>query len=246
MNTRDLTKAFNKKFQTSKTESTIKSTLQNHKIRCGRKHGERLIIRFQIFTEKQIQFLRDKYKDISTKEMTDRFNKRFKKDKKTFDQIKCALANRGISSGRTGFFPKGKKPWNTGTKGLTCANSGSFKTGQAPPNRKPLGAERICSKDGYILIKVAERDPHTDFPTRWKHKKVHVWEQAHGPVPEGKVVAFIDSVKTNCELDNLMLISRAELLNLNRLGYKDAPAELKPSILALTKLQVKTWEKEKC
>ncbi|KKK99275.1 hypothetical protein LCGC14_2634360, partial [marine sediment metagenome] len=121
----------------------------------------------------------------------------------------------------------------------------SFKKGTIPPNRNPLGTERICSKDGFILIKIAEKNPYTGFPTRYKHKHVYIWEQANGPAPKGMVVAFIDGDKTRCELDNLMLISRAELLNLNRYGYKDMPAELKPSVLALSKLQVKTWAKEK-
>jgi len=79
-----------------------------------------------------------------------------------------------------------------------------------PPNRKPLGAEHICSKDGFILMKVPERDPHTGFPTRYKHKHVHIWEQAHGPVP-----------------------------------YKNTPDSIKPSVLALSTLEVKTWKREK-
>ena len=121
----------------------------------------------------------------------------------------------------------------------------SFKKGNAPPNRKPLFSERVCPKDGFILIKVPERNPYTGFPTRYKHKHVYVYEQEHGPVPEGMVVALIDGDKTNCEPENLMLISRATLLNLNQLGYKDMPDKLKPSVLALAKLQVKTWAKEK-
>ena len=151
------------------------------------------------------------------------------------------------TSGRTGQFEKGHRPWNTGTKGqgLTTANKGSFKKGHVSPNRKPLGSERICSKDGYILIKVAEKDPHTGFPTRYKHKHIYAWEQAHGPVPQGMVVAFKDSDKTHCELENLMVISRAELLCLNQKGYKGMPAELKPNVRVLVKLQVKTWAKEK-
>jgi len=108
-----------------------------------------------------------------------------------------------------------------------------------------LWTERVCPKDGFILMKVPERNPYTGTPTRYKHKHVWVWEQEHGPVPEGMVVVFIDSDKTRCGFDNLMLISRAELLCLNRHGYKDMPVDLKPSVLALSKLQVKTWGKEK-
>ena len=114
-----------------------------------------------------------------------------------------------------------------------------------PANLKPIGHERIRPKDGFILIKVVEKNPYTGSPTRYKHKHVHVWEQANGPVPEGMVVALRDSDKTNCEPDKLMLISQAELLELNRHGYRNVPVEIKPSVLALTKLKVKTWAKEK-
>lgn len=59
------------------------------------------------------------------------------------------------------------------------------------------------------------------------------------------VVAFKDSDKTHCELENLMLISRAELLWLNQLDYKGTPAELKPVVKLLAELKIKTFTKEK-
>jgi len=244
MNVRGLTKAFNNRFGMEKTETAIKSSLENYKIRCGRAPGNRLISRLRIFTEEQARFIRYKYKGKSLAEITVLFNHRFG-TRKTEAQIKAFTGNRHITSGRTGHFPRGHRPWNTGTKGLTGANKMSFKKGNAPPNRKPLWAERVCSKDGFILMKVPERDPHTGFPTRYKHKHVYVWEQAHGPVPEGMVVAFIDGEKSHWELENLMLISRAELLNLNRHGYKNMPADLKPSVLALSTLEVIMWKREK-
>lgn len=76
-------------------------------------------------------------------------------------------------------------------------------------------------------------------------KHVHVWEQTHGPVPDGMVVVFRDGDKLNINPQNLMIVSRAELLRLNKRGYKNAPADLKPSILALAKLEVKTFSKQK-
>jgi hypothetical protein len=241
MNTRSLALAFNAQFGMDKTEVAIKSALQNHRIFCGRKHKDRLISRLRIYTTEQAQFLRDNYAGRSIAELTAMFNDRFGTDM-TEQQIKTFVSNRGITSGRTGCFEKGNKPWNTGTKGLTVANATSFKKGNVPANRNPLGFERIDSKDGYILIKIAEQDPYTGFPTRYKHKHVHIWEQAHGrPVPEGMIVAFRDSDRRNIEPENLMLISRAELLRLNKNGYKDAPDELKPSVLALSKLEVKTF-----
>jgi len=246
MSVRDLAKSFNKEFGTEKTEGQIKSTLQNHKLRCGRKPKDRLINRLRLFTSGQITFLRDNYVGRSVVELTKLFNERFGVSL-TREQIKTAVANRRITSGRTGCFPKGHRPWNCGTKGqgLTGANSGSFKKGNVPANRKPLLTTRVCPKDGFILMKIPETDPYTGFPTRYKHKHVYIWEQKHGPRPKGMVVAFIDGDKTNCEPENLMLITRAELLNLNRHGYKSVPNSLKSSVLALSTLQVKTWRKEK-
>ena len=246
MNIRSLTKAFNAKFGMEKSETAIKNTLNNHCIKCGRAHKDRLISRLRIYTEEQAQFIAENYFSRSIEELKALFNNRFGTSM-TWQQIKSFVHNRGIISGRTGHFKKGHMPWNGGTKGqrLTTANKSSFKKGNAPKNRKPLGHERIDPRDGYIMIKVAEKNPHTGWPTRYKHKHVHIWEQENGPVPEGMIVAFKDGDPGYCEMDNLMLISMAELLNLNHHGYKAIPAELKPSVLALSKLQVKTHSLKK-
>jgi len=243
MNIRDLAKAINKHFGLNKTEGEIKSALQNHKIRCGRAHKDRLINRYRLFSDEQNKYLKENYTGRSVAELTDLFNDKFGTYMKK-SQIKTAVKNRKLISGRTGCFPKGHKSWNTGTKGLCKPNSGSFKKGSVPANLKPLGSEKICPRDGYVLMKVPEQDPHTGFSTRWKHKQVHVWEQNNGPVPDGFAVLLKDGDRLNCDdPDNLILVSRAELLRLNKHGYKDTPDELKPSVLVLAKLEVKTFEK---
>ena len=246
MNVRDLSRAFNRKFDTKKTECALKSALKKHGILCGRTGRDRLISPRRIYSDEQVQFVRDNCPHMPKKELLKRFNARFGTEI-TLSKLKALMANRKVNSGRTGCFPKGHRPWNYGTKGqgLTGPNKKSFKKGNIPPNRKPLWHERICSKDGFILMKVPEKNPYTGFPTRYKHKHVWVWEQEHGPVPDGHVVFFIDGDKTNCVPGNLMLIQRAELLRLNQHGYKDAPEELKPSILALSRLQVKAWAKKR-
>jgi len=64
-------------------------------------------------------------------------------------------------------------------------------------------------------------------------------------VPKGHVVAFVDGNPKNCALDNLMLLTRTELLYLNQYGYKEQPDELKPSVLALVRLAAKADLREK-
>lgn len=241
MNVRDLTLAFNSHFCLKKTESSIRSALRKYKIRCGRNGKDKLITHKRLLTYEQDQFVRTECIGRPREETLKLLNKKFSLNIKTHQYV-AYTKNHKISSGLTGCFEKNQKPWNAGTKGqgLTGANSGSFKKGDAPINRKPLGSERICPKDGFILIKVAEKDPHAGFNTRYKHKKRHVWEKNFGPIPEDKIVAFIDGDKLNCDPENLMLISRAELLTLNRYGYREMPKELKPTILAVSKLKVAT------
>ncbi len=233
-----LSASYSAKFEQERTLKALSSFFKNREIQRGRPKPGKGNGTSRIFTPEQCQWINDNYAGHSVVEMTDLFNAKFEKQM-TWQQIKTFVHNRGIVSGRTGHFEKGQLSWNKGVKGYMGANATSFKTGNAPPNRKPLGTERICSKDGFILIKIAETDPHTGFPTRYKHKHVWLWEQTNGPVPEGHVVAFRDGNKLNCVLENLMMITRAELLALNLHNYKDAPDEIKPTILALAKVEAK-------
>jgi hypothetical protein len=87
-----------------------------------------------------------------------------------------------------------------------------------PAGIKPIGHERTCSRDGFVLIKIAERNPYTGAPTRYKSKHVHIWEKENGPVPEGHVVAFRDKEKkgrSDISIEDLELITRAENMRRN-------------------------------
>ncbi len=189
------------------------------------------------FTPEQEQFVRVEYKRLTLSGLTEAFREAFGPIK-TKDQIRSYTRNHGILSGRSGCFERGHKPWNTGTKGLVKPNSGNFKKGGIPANRKRLWHERL-SRDGYILISVPETNPHTGYHRRYREKHVWLWEGENGPVPEGHALVFKDGNKTNCCMDNLILVSRSELLSLNLHRYKDAPDELKPSILALARMEAK-------
>jgi hypothetical protein len=123
--------------------------------------------------------------------------------------------------------------------GICKGNSGNFKKGSIPPNRKPLWSERIDSKDGYIIIKVPLRDPYTGFSTRYMPKHVYLYEKKHGKIPKGFKLVFKDGNRLNCKLWNLALVSDAELLEMNRQKFGDAPIELKETIMVLSKLRVK-------
>lgn len=171
---------------------------------------------------------------LPRRELHQAFCEQFNRADVSCDCIKSICTRKGWSTGRTGRFEKGHIPHpDAHAKG---PNATSFKKGNVPANTKPLGTERICAKDGYILVKVDEPNPHRDTPTRYRHKHQVIWEAEHGPIPEGHVVIFKDSNKLNCQLDNLMLVTRAQLLYLNRNGFSDLPDEVKPTLVTIAKL----------
>lgn len=196
------------------------------------------------YTRKHLSYIRANCARLSRKELTEQFNAKFDMDI-TESVMHSIFNNHRINSGRTGRFEKGHTPWNKGTKGqgLTGPNKYSFKKGSVPRNIKPLWSERIDRKDGYILMKVPEKDPHTGHKTRYKAKHIWNWEQVNGPVPKGHKIFFIDGDKMNCNPDNLICVSNAECLQLNIHGFTKAPAKLKSSILMLSKVEVKTFER---
>lgn len=175
------------------------------------------------------------------------FVKKFKRRDVDVDAIKSLCTRKGWKTGRTGCFEPGAVPANKGKKMPYNANTAAtqFKKGQRPPNAKPVGHERVDTKDGYVWISIAETNPYTGFPRRYVMKHCHLWEQANGPIPKGHVLKCLDGNKLNTAPENWTPISRALLLKLNgrwSVHYDSAPAELKPTILAIAKLDQKSRE----
>lgn len=149
---------------------------------------------------------------------------------------------KGWKTGRTGCFEKGHVPWTAGRKLPFNANSAKtqFKRGQLPHNHVGAGHERIDPKDGYIIMIVDEENPWTGAATRPVHKHKYLWEQLHGPVPEGHALKCLDGDKLNTDPANWKPVPRALLPRLNGRfgrGYDAAPAELKPTIMAVAELE---------
>jgi hypothetical protein len=114
-------------------------------------------------------------------------------------------------------FQPGQQPWNKGTHYQAGGRSAEtrfkpgHRSGRAAENFKPLGFERL-SKEGYLERKINEDMP---FKRRWRFVHLILWESVHGPVPPGHAVAFRDGNKQHIALDNLELITRAELMRRN-------------------------------
>lgn len=73
--------------------------------------------------------------------------------------------------------------------------------------------------DGYTWVKIED-------PKKWKLKHVLLWEKHNGSIPKNHVIIFGDKDKTNITLDNLILVSRKQLVRMNQHGLIGSDAEL--------------------
>lgn len=196
----------------------------------------------RLFNDEQEAFIRANVKGISNQDLADMVNKKFGLSV-TRQQVKTFKHNRKLSSGLTGRFEKGSVPANKGTKGLynVGGNRTSFKKGQRPQNYKPVGHERI-DRDGYILIKVQDDGP---WHKRWRLKHCVLWENVHGPIPKGHCLLFLDGDRLNVTLDNLQLITRAQLARLNQKNLITGDPELTKTGIILASVYSKIGERRK-
>lgn len=179
--------------------------------------------------------------DLPRSELHALFVQVFKRPEVTKDQLKALCQREGWKTGRTGCFSKGQTPVNKGKPMPYHPNSAAtrFKKGNLPHNANYLGHERI-SKDGYVEISVDEVNPHTGYERRYVLKHRHLWEIANGPVPQGYRLKSLDGYRANTDPANWEAVPMALAPRLNGRfgrGYDDAPAEMKPTIMAICKLE---------
>lgn len=126
-------------------------------------------------------------------------------------------------------FKKGQVPWNKGLKHPPGWSPGrmretQFKKGEINGHAAqiwvPVGSKRY-SKEGYLETKFREREGRYG---NWKGAHILLWEEAHGPVPRGHKVAFKDGDKSHVALENLEVISNAEMMWRN--SVHNLPEEL--------------------
>lgn len=188
------------------------------------------------YTKEELDYIRKNAPGRHYHEIVEMFNKKFERqiDAK---KLKETLGNHGISTGLTGRFEKGHVPVNKGGKFPGTGNITTFKKGNIPANKMKVG-EDVITTDGYVKTKIAE-------PNVWEYKHKLIWAEAHGPIPEKHSVIFADGNKLNLSIDNLLLVSRAELLMLNRRRLISEDSELTKTGLNVVKVMNKVYKIKK-
>lgn len=180
----------------------------------------------------------------------------FKRDDVTAQHLHSLRKRKGWKTGRTGQFVPGQpahnkgKPCAPGTGGRhPNAQRTQFRKGQrsgvAVKLWKPIGTERT-TREGYL-----ERKIHDGMPLQSRWRAVHLinWEAINGPIPAGHCLKCLDGNKLNTDPTNWELIPRTMLAHLNggrfksRLAFDQAPADLKPAIMAVARIKVKVRER---
>ena len=138
-----------------------------------------------------------------------------------------------------GCFKKGMTPWNKGKHYEPGGRSVEtrFKKGLKPPKYQEIGTI-VKHKDGYTYIKLAEH--------KWQLYQRYIWEKYHHKkLKRSQTVLFLDGNRNNFAPDNLMAISRKELLIINheRLLTKNN-GELSKTGVLIAKLKVKINDKK--
>jgi hypothetical protein len=185
------------------------------------------VSRRKLWDQWEIQFLRNTYPSISTKELARRLGRSVNavygraalmglhKSAEYLASLDACRLRRGDHVGASSRFSRGHVPANKGLRrpGWSPGRMAEtqFKPGVRPHTWRPIGSTRF-TKDGYLQRKVSD----TGYPPRdWVGEHILLWEKAHGPIPKGHALTFKDRNKGNIRLDNLELITRRELMPRN-------------------------------
>lgn len=187
------------------------------------------------------------HSDLPRAELHALFVQVFRRQDVSQQNLHALCKRNGWLTGRTGRFEKGQAPRNQDylPKMIEAGKATRFKkgcrSGRANALYQPIGTERI-SREGYRERKINDDMP---FYRRWRAVHLIEWEALYGPLPEGECLKNLSGDKTNTDPTNYVAVPRALLPRLNgRFGrdYDNAPDELKPTLMAIAKLEHKARE----
>ena len=227
---------FEEKYGMVFTESIIKCAKNRYSLKSGTPRGnpKGYSAKYPEGMEKYIQSIAEgKKAGEIAKVVSEHFGIEF-----SASQCRAYKKNHDIVSGLDCRFKKGDEPANKGKKmspeQYEKCKATMFRKGNVPANHMEVG-ECTHTTDGYLIRKVQEQGTQQER-FEFVHRKV--WEEHNGPIPEGKMVSFLDGDKDNCNIDNLVLIDNKENMELNRSNLRFSNAEFTKVGVAIAKVKV--------
>lgn len=204
----------------------------------------------RIWTDEEIEFIREHAMQMPCAELVKLVNERFGKNY-SLEQLyrvkaRCRIKSLNIGCYRKGIrnspeteFKKGHVPHNKGTHPPTVGRMAEtqFKPGNMPHNHKPVGSERICY--GKIQIKIAE-------PKSWEWLATLIWQSVHKKaLPEGCIIRFANEDITDYSSENLVAITKAQNAVLNHLHIHTYDADSLKAALLICDLKMQQSKRKK-
>lgn len=187
-------------------------------------------------------FLRANIAGKSAEEMAKLVNEHYGAGTITVKGLQTYKKNHKIRSGYDARFKKGTPSFNKGLKqtefmsaeAIERTKATRFKKGVKPWNcGVPVGAVRKranANRVAYLWEKVEQ-------PNKWRLHHQCVWERAHGAIPPGSMVCFINGDTLDCRLENLTLETRAEHAIRNTFGLSYYGEESVEAIKTFVKIK---------
>lgn len=178
----------------------------------------------KIWTEEQKMILKKLYQDSTMQEIIAALDNEFNAHQIMHKAQKMGIKKSAAFKKRFGLDENGRlngkvAPHNKGKSMPSRGRASDFHF--KPRNILPVGTIRY-EKDGYMKIKVSD-------PDKWELLHRVVWERENGAYPPNDcAIIFIDGNKRNCDISNLKMVTRAELMLQN--SMQNYPEELKKVI----------------
>lgn len=143
------------------------------------------------FTPEEKQFILDHYLSLPLRQIDSLLGR-------SFGVTRNAIINRGL------YLPKKiayrNKCYKVFQKGHIIKNG--------PSNKRKITEVKQWTKKGKPILVILTPDRRVPLQR-------YIWEQSNGPIPAGHNIIFKDRNTLNCNLDNLEMVSNADLLNRN-------------------------------
>lgn len=177
----------------------------------------------EYWTDEQIEFLKDKYKEIGDSELAELFNCFWEK-KKGWTKKHIEKKRRYLNLKRTTEENQKIKVRNhEAGRWAMCSTKRWDKTG-----RSEIGEIKVWKSPTGIPLVVIKTENGFEHYAPWFYKK-HI-----GDIPNGYVVRTKDGNPLNITVENLQLISRAEHARLNSINRNNLQLKKRKAINKLT------------
>ena len=190
----------------------------------------------KIYTEEQDAFLK-RHPILDRVILTSLFNREFgtaKNVEQIRNHCRCQLGLKMVNVTRFNRTSKTGHKFKKGEYPKGCEKSW-FKKGHSI-HEEGVGYEYKRADTGHLLIKVTShhKESHKNFML--KHR--YILEQAHGKLKKNECIVFKDGDKTNCTLENMMVVNRSEFGTLVKKDFfKEQHPQIREAVVLVTKLE---------